>query len=312
MAHRHRANLLMLACAGLLAAAPNVPARGASAPLSQTMPATPPARHAETILFVGNSFTFGARSPLWKFRPELVTDLNGRHLGGVPVLFKIFTMDAGLHYDVSVEAVARQGLGFHLKERASLIDRGWDHVVLQDFSTLDRARPGDARALVAHAGQLATMLHAKNPRVDILLTATWARADQVYPATGRWHGQKIEDMARDIRLAYDAAASASPYIRGVIPVGEAWNRAFVTGFADPDPYDGIAAGTVNLWARDNHHASIAGYYLAALMIFGRVTGRDPVSLGARESAAMALGLSGAQTVSLQHIAQDELAAAQGH
>ena len=37
---------------------------------------------AETILFVGNSFTYGAYSPVWKYRAETVTDLNGTGVGG--------------------------------------------------------------------------------------------------------------------------------------------------------------------------------------------------------------------------------------
>ena len=269
------------------------------------------AQAAESILFVGNSFTYGAGSPVWKYRADTVTDLNGAGVGGVPALFKLFTAEAKLHYDVSVEAVGGQGLDFHLQEKASLIDRAWDHVVLQDYSTLDRARPGDPTSLLASTRRIAKMLHAKNPHVEVLLTATWSRADQVYPAVGHWHGRPIWSMARDIRRAYDAAAAASPYVRGVIPVGEAWNRAFAVGFADPNPYDGIAPGKVNLWTWDNHHASTLGYYLEALMVFGRVTGQDPRSLGAAETAAAELGLSPGQATALQQIARDELKAQQG-
>jgi hypothetical protein len=115
-------------------------------------------------------------------------------------------------------------------------------------------------------------------------------------------------MAKDIRQAYDKAAAASPLIGGVIPVGDAWNRAFATGFADPNPYDGVAAGKVDLWTFDHYHASTYGYYLEALMVFGAVTGRDPLSLGAKETAAAELGLSPAQATALQQIAHDELAA----
>src|ERR1700752_4997353 len=43
---------------------------------------------AETILFVGNSFTFGAETPLVQgYRPDTVTDLNHEGIGGVPALF---------------------------------------------------------------------------------------------------------------------------------------------------------------------------------------------------------------------------------
>ena len=39
---------------------------------------------AESILFVGNSFTFGAESPVQHYRPETVTDLNHDGMGGIP------------------------------------------------------------------------------------------------------------------------------------------------------------------------------------------------------------------------------------
>jgi hypothetical protein len=115
-------------------------------------------------------------------------------------------------------------------------------------------------------------------------------------------------MAMDVRAGYDKAAAG---IRGasVIPVGEAWNRAMKNGIADPNPYDGIEAGKIDLWAIDHYHASAQGYYLEALMVFGEVTGIDPRSLGASECAAYELGFTGAPARALQQIAFDELDAA---
>jgi hypothetical protein len=117
-------------------------------------------------------------------------------------------------------------------------------------------------------------------------------------------------MGIEIEAGYLAAAAGAGtgQIAGVIPVGLAWNRAIDTGFADPDPYDGIEAGKVDLWAYDNYHASSFGYYIEALMIFGAVTGKDPRSLGPRETAAMGLGISPAQASAMQQIAFDQLAA----
>jgi putative endopeptidase len=269
------------------------------------------ARAAETVLFIGNSFTYGALSPVWKYRADSVTDLNGGGVGGVPALFKLFAKEAGLDYTVSLETVGGKGLDFHLKEKARLLDKAWDHVVMHGLSTLDFDRPGDPAVLIDSAGQMARLLHGRNPKVDILLTATWSRADQTYLDAGHWHGQPIQAMGNDVRKAYDAAAKASPFVRGVVPVGDAWNRAIAVGFADPNPYDGIAAGQVNLWAWDSYHASAFGYYLEALMVFGRLTGKDPQSLGDKEQAAQELGLSPKQAAALQQIAHDELAAYRG-
>ena len=51
-----------------------------------------------------------------------------------------------------------------------------------------------------------------------------------------------------------------------------------------------------------------GYYLEALMVFGKVTGKDPLSLGDSETVADDIGFSKPQTHALQQIAHDELAA----
>ncbi len=139
--------------------------------------------------------------------------------------------------------------------------------------------------------------------------ATWSRADQTYPANGAWSGKPIEAMARDVRAAYDKAAAGAPGVKAVIPVGEAWTRAMQTGVADPNPYDGIEAGKLNLWTYDHYHASTYGYYLEALVIFGSLTGRDPRSLGENECSAFELGLSRSQVKALQQIAFDQLGAA---
>jgi hypothetical protein len=263
---------------------------------------------AESILFVGNSFTFGARSPVFRFHATDVTDLNGGGYGGVPALFKVFTREAGLDWQVSLETVGGKDLQFHLDQKRGLIDRPWDHVVLQSFSTLDAAHPGDPASLVRSTSVIAKLFHDANPKVDVRLMATWSRADETYLTTGHWYGRPIGAMAMDVRAAYDKAAAASPYVAGVLPVGEAWNRAFDVGFADGDPYDGVQFGQVDLWAWDNYHASLYGYYIEGLVVFGALTGRDPRSLGPGETAAADLGVSPAQAAAMQAIAHDELAA----
>jgi hypothetical protein len=265
----------------------------------------------ENVLFVGNSFTYGAMSPVWKYKGDTVTDLNKGGVGGVPALFKSFTEQAGLKYNVSLETVGGQGLDHHLAEKRALIDKPWDIVVMHGYSTLDREKPGDGALLARTAGEAAQMFQAKNPNVKVHLTSTWSRADQTYKVDSPWKGKPIEAMGQDIRKAYDAAAAASPHIRTVIPVGDAFNRAFAAGVADPNPYDGIAPDKVNLWTYDHYHGSTFGYYLEALMVFGRITGKDPTSLGPRERSASELGLSPDQTTKLQTIARDELAAYKG-
>ena len=263
---------------------------------------------AETILFVGNSFTAGAGSEVEHFHPETVTDLNREGVGGVPALFAAFARQSGLAYEVHLEVAGGMNLDFHDEQKAALIVRAWDHVVLQGYSTLDAEAPGDAARIVEYSGRLAGRFHAENPEVDLRLLATWSRADQTYLESGHWFGKPIETMALDVRAAYDRAAGRSSFIKAVIPVGQAWNRAIAEGFAARNPYQGLGPSQVNLWGDDGYHASVHGYYLEALVIFGSVTGRDPRSLGGQEQAAAQLGISPAAAQALQRIAFETLAA----
>ncbi len=269
---------------------------------------------ARTILFIGNSFTFGAHSAAHFYQSETVFDLNppdktGRTVGGVPAIFKAFTVEAGLeNYDVSIETVGGQGFDYHLAEKRALIDKPWDVVVGHGFSTLDRDHPGDPKLLVSTAKQMSDLLAARNPAVKFYLLATWSRADMTYPEGAPWHGKPITQMGKDIAVAYDLAAKGAPRIAGVVPLGLAWNTAMETGLADDNPYDDLGASKINLWAYDHYHASVFGYYLEALMDFGQITGRDPQSLEKVDHVAEDLGISPAQAKSLQKLAHDTLAA----
>jgi hypothetical protein len=287
-----------------------IPTRFTAAVVAAGMLVSSPAGAAAAIsvLFIGNSFTFAAGSPVRYYRADTVTDLNHEGTGGVPALFESFTRQAGLDYDVSLETRGGSGLDFHLAEKADLIGgRGWDVVVMHGYSTLDSAKPRDPAKLVATSARMATLLRGKNPKVEVYLMATWTRADQVYPAAGAWAGTAIDVMARDVRAAYDKAAREAG-AKAVIPVGEAWTRAIQSGIADANPYDGIEAGKLDLWTYDHYHASTYGYYLEALVVFGGVTGRDPRSLGDAECSGFELGLSRPQVAALQQVAFDQLAA----
>ncbi|MEO8465110.1 MAG: PEP-CTERM sorting domain-containing protein [Gammaproteobacteria bacterium] len=262
----------------------------------------------ETVLFIGNSFTYGQGSAVRFYRNTTVTDLNHEGIGGVPALFKSFADQAGLDYDVSLETRGGAGLDFHLAGKRDVIAaHAWDKVVAHGYSTLDSEKPRDPAKLIATSKALSDLVREKNPKVDLYLTATWSRADQVYPANGAWAGKPIETMASDIRAAYDQAAAGAG--AQVIPVGGAWNRAWRTGVADPNPYDGLEAGKLDLWTYDHYHASTHGYYLEALVIFGRITRRDPRELARGECSAFELGLSAAEAAALQQVAFDELLAA---
>ncbi len=267
------------------------------------------ARAGTSVLFIGNSFTYGMGSAVRFYRADTVTDLNNEDIGGMPALFESFTEQAGLDYEVFVETRGGSGLDFHLANKLGVIGRrGWDVAVMHGYSTLDADNPRNPAKLIATSKQMADFLRMRNPQVALYLLATWSRADQTYTAGGAWAGEPIEAMARDVAAAYEAAAGSAE-IDAVIPVGEAWNRAMEAGVADPNPYDGIEAGKLNLWTYDHYHASAYGYYLEALVVFGTLTGLDPRSLGENECSAYELGFARQEVKALQQAAYDELESA---
>lgn len=207
---------------------------------------------SRSVLFIGNSFLFGSGSAVRFYRADTVTDLNNEGIGGVPALFKSFTQEAGLDYNVSLETRGGSGLDFHLAEKLGVIgSKPWDVVVMHGFSLLDADKPRDPAKLIATSKQMADFLRGKNAGADLFLISTWARADNVYPGKGAWHGQTVEVMTKDVRAAYDQAAKNAG-VKMVIPVGESFLRAMQTGVADSNPYDGIEAGKLNLWTYDSY------------------------------------------------------------
>jgi opacity protein-like surface antigen len=268
---------------------------------------------ARTILFIGNSFTYGQYASAKRYQTSTVTDLNGpdangRTFGGVPAIFKTFTREAGLDYQVSLETVGGKGFDFHYTQKLPLLDKAWDDVVMQGFSTLDADHPGDPGITVRYTKLFADTFSARNRAVKIYISPPWSRADLTYPAGKPWSGKPIEQMALDVEAGFEAAAKAEPRVTAIVPVGLAFNRAIAAGFATPNPYAGLSGYQVDLWAFDKYHASDYGYYLEALLVFGRVTGRDPLSLGDQEKVADDFGFLPVQAHALQQIAHDQLAA----
>lgn len=185
-----------------------------------------------------------------------------------------------------------------------------------------------------------------NPDAKVWLLQSWARPDMVFPhlntvadanyptvPDGRpivdttnaafpngfpdtlyYEAEGLAGMSADLRAAFARKVAENSAFAGVIPVGEAFQRAVDQGVAQGDGFygpDGIYASAqsqdkLNLWWIDYLHASKHGSYLSALVIFGRLTGIDPWSLGASEQAAADLGISPGDAVKLQRIASEQL------
>jgi hypothetical protein len=98
----------------------------------------------------------------------------------------------------------------------------------------------------------------------------------------------------------------------VAPAGEAWQRAWAQGLANPDPY--VPSTLPLLWyginavndpaitAPDYLHPGIYGAYLSGLVLFQQISGVDARTLGHGERAAQQLGIPAALAVQLQQVA----------
>lgn len=262
------------------------------------------------ILFVGNSFTYGFGATAQNYNANTVTDENGMGYGGVPAIFKKFTDEAGLNYEVHLETVGGQSLQYHHDTKLAVIAQPkWDVVVLQGLSTevCPPSRNGNPANFELYGNRLEQAIHAANPAAKIYLYATWTRSDLTDLPTGPYFGSPAEAMGNDIYDEYSHLAETNGRFAGVNPVGAAWKRAmhenvFQRNHFVPEP------GRIDPWTVDGYHGSNAGYYLSALVHFEAITGRDARTLAAAESsltgAATFLGILPADAQALQRIAHD--------
>ncbi|MBJ6110378.1 T9SS type A sorting domain-containing protein [Hymenobacter sp. BT523] len=284
-----------------------------------------PARGQVRVLFVGNSYTHGAYDPVLTYNRAGIVDENaglppghpryedptGSVPGpwsGVAGIFKKFTTQASLNYEVHLEAISEVTLQYHYNNALPIIGQSkWDGVVLQEQSLLPLpvARGGQPAVFADYATRLEQAVHAANPAARVYLHQTWARADLVEFPNQPYSGSTVDVMTQDLHAAYYQLAAANGRFAGVAPVGDAWLRAMQAGVALRDPF-GPPAGRVNLWAADNSHPSKWGAYLNACVLFGRLTGRDPRTLGPTEQAAIDLDIAPPAATALQTIAYQEV------
>jgi hypothetical protein len=276
------------------------------------------------ILFVGNSFTHGRFDPVRTYNSANVTDENyglpstspryesqadeSGPWGGIPGIFKKFTDEAGLNYEVHIEAISSKTLQYHYTNALSVIAQPWNKVVLQEYSTgaLPNKRGGNRTGFYAAGISLEQAIHKANALAEVYLYETWARADLVYPTGSTYYGLPVDTMFADMHKGYYGALATNSHYAGVAPAGDAWLRAISSGVAMRNPYKPDAT-KLDLWGTDNYHPSKWGAYLNACVLFYRTTGVDPRTLGANEQAAAALGITSTAAVALQQVAYQQVA-----
>ena len=142
-----------------------------------------------SVLFVGNSYTFGRIDPVMSYNAANVHDLTSamwpanptgtnafepHPWGGVPGIFKQFTVQAGLDYDVSLSTRNAASLRGHFLNsnpagwdlRGNIASRAWDKVVLQEQSDEPLSRqPGlssNPDYFRAYANKIEQFVHQGN------------------------------------------------------------------------------------------------------------------------------------------------------
>ncbi|MDR2673397.1 MAG: hypothetical protein LBC18_00620 [Opitutaceae bacterium] len=256
---------------------------------------------AQSVLFVGNSFTYMPRPMAGG-----VAELNDTAPGGVPALFHILARAGGRSPEVTMETVGGKNLEFHYKQRLGLIDKAWDIVVLQDHSTgpLIEKDGGESHdSFRQYAQKLRDAFAAKNPGVRVYLYETWGRPDLVLK--GRF--PSVESMHDALHKAFPKAARDFSFA-GWVPVGCAFAAAVREGIADNPATPDVVEGELGIWRKDNYHQSDIGAYLAALLFYGRIYGEDPGKLPPDNAAARHVKLSPKDSMRLQALAWEQLQA----
>lgn len=133
----------------------------------------------------------------------------------------------------------------HGAARRALDEQDWDLVVLQQGPSATEGRP----SLLEFSERFAQEIRAHGARPALFT---------VWPARARLFD--LEGVVESYRMAAERVGGL------LLPVGEAWRLAWK------------ADSSLALYGPDGFHPSPEGSYLAALVMFGRFTGRSPVGL----------------------------------
>lgn len=307
-----------------------------------------PAPKLQHILFVGDSFTHGRYNPVRSYHSggaggsasALVFDenygqggaraeLEDGPYGGIPGIFAELANEAGLNYDVHIEAISATSLENNFAAAADVVAQPkWNAVVLQELSlkplpyALTGNRLSNPEKFYSSVQTIEQAVHGKAANAKVYLYETWARADLAKilsgdnaSATGfnTQYAANLSALANANHDAYAQAAQQDGNIAGIAPVGDAWVNAWTAGIANPNPFNGNntlpslwygihSVNNPSISNPDYLHPSIYGAYLSGLVLFEKITGTDVRTLGANEKVAADFGISGTVATALEQIA----------
>ncbi len=157
--------------------------------------------------------------------------------------------EAGGAGDIDVRDLSRPNFGlqdhWHLTTARDIIAEGWDVVVMQQGPSATEGRP----SLLEYSQHFAEEIRAAGGTPALYM---------VWPARGRFF---------DFDGVADSYTTAAGLVDGFLfPAGEAWRVAWEV---DPD---------LALYGPDAFHPSALGSYLAAVVMYQQLSGRDPREL----------------------------------
>ncbi|RRA47462.1 hypothetical protein D1Y84_03270 [Acidipila sp. EB88] len=296
----------------------------------------------QRILFVGDGFTSAQSSQVQQFNSggtqnastgsSLVVDENYGQTGaraevpsgpwgGVPGIFAGLAAEAGLNYDVHIEAIASSTLAANYAAAHSVVNQSkWDSVVLQEnYANLIPAQPflptyaGSPGSFCDSVQTIEQGVHAAAPKASVYLFEPWPSLATALSVSGPPDSTAsantltatLGNIGVQYHDVYYRAAELDGNITAVAPVGEAWVRAVAasTGMATqlwsgPQPLE-----TPDNNAQDYVYASTLGAYLSGLVLFQQITAVDVTTFGGTEVVAQQLGISSANAILLQELAQ---------
>lgn len=224
-----------------------------------------------SVLFVGNSFTFGRADPVMGYNHQNVRDLTEamfntnavgsnayepRPWGGVPGIFQRLTFQAGLDYDVAMTTRNAATLRGHLLNtnpagwdlRGNLASQTWDQVVLQEQSDEPLTRRS---GLNANPARFANYVDKISEYVQQGTLATYRERDYYAGATTAEKTSNCVAISGASSTACNAqrgtAASLSDNFRlPVNPNASASTEVFLyQTWARPDLVDGAFVSTTD-------------------------------------------------------------------
>lgn len=188
-----------------------------------------------SVLFIGNSYSFGA-----------------------PREFAKLARAQGKRVSVRQSTIGGWSLEKHMTEPQTLKklkSRQWDVVVIQDHS-LNPGSDEENRRKVMDPGVKFFADEARSMGAMPLLYQTWGRRDG-FPSQGK----DFYEMNERVRSGYRNASTRAGYV-GIVPVGDAWEREFEAGRGN------------ELYHEDGSHPSAAGDKVTAAEFYRVIFGEE--------------------------------------